>query len=410
MHALTKHSRRLTASYALIQCIFNMAYCCIFSFAAVFLLSRGFSNSAVGLTLTIARGLSLATQPLVAAFADRTQRLMLRQIVAGLMAVCMVATLLLLVTPSIIVPTAILYIVLICGFSSQGLLITSMSMEHINAGVPINFSLARGIGSFAFAIVALILGSLTDHYGGGIVLPVGVAISFIGIFLVSSFPSAGRHTLDGVGAEQAVGFAEFAGQNRRFIALLGSIALLYFSHVLINTYTIQIVEHVGGTRVEMGVASAIGGFLELPAMALFPLLLRWLPNAGTILKWSGVFLVLKTLLTLLAPTVAWLYVAQSLQFFAFAMFVPASVYYVNQVIRGADKVKGQAGMTIALSISGMIGNFTGGLMLDSRGGVSFMLTVGLAVSLVGLALVLRLTERSKPGLAAAAPSHPVSKT
>jgi MFS transporter, PPP family, 3-phenylpropionic acid transporter len=404
------HSRRLTASYALIQCIFNMAYCCIFSFAAVFLLSRGFSNSAVGLTLTIASGLSLATQPLVAAFADNTRRLMLRQIVAGLMAVCIVATLLMMLMPSIIVPTAILYIVLVCGFSSQGPLITSMSMEHINAGVPINFSLARGIGSFAFAIVALVLGGLTNQYGGGIVLPVGMVISFIGIFLVSTFPSAGRQTTDGIVAEQAVGFVAFAHQNRRFIALLGSIALLYFSHVLINTYTIQIVEHVGGTRVDMGIASAIGGFLELPAMALFPLLLRWLPNAGTVLKWSGVFLVLKTLLTLLAPTIAWIYVAQSLQFFAFAMFVPASVYCVNQVIRGADKVKGQAGMTIALSISGMIGNFTGGLMLDSSGGVSFMLTVGLAVSLVGLALVLFLTERPKQELAAASPSHPLSET
>jgi predicted MFS family arabinose efflux permease len=49
-------------------------------------------------------------------------------------------------------------------------------------------------------------------------------------------------------------------------------------------------------------------------------------------------------------------------------------------------------MTIALSISGMIGNFLGGIMLDSSG-VSFMLTVGLGVSLAGLVLVLLLTER-----------------
>jgi PPP family 3-phenylpropionic acid transporter len=385
---------RLTANYALIQSTFNMAYCCIFSFAAVFLLSRGFSNSEVGLTLTIASGLAVACQPLIAAFADKTRRLALRQIVAGLLLVSFLATLLLTVTADLLLLTAILYILLICAFSSQGSLITSMSMEHINAGVPINFSLARGIGSFAFAVLALVLGSLTNQYGGGIVLPVGIGVSLVGILLVSTFPKAAQPVAGGSEAvsEQAVGFAEFARRNRRFIALISSIALLYFSHVLINTYTIQIVEHVGGTRVDMGIASAIGGFLELPAMALFPLLMRWIPNSGTVLKWSGVFLVLKTLITLLAPNVGWLYVAQSLQFFAFAMFVPASVYYVNQVIRGADKVKGQAGMTIALSISGMIGNFLGGIMLDSSG-VSFMLAVGLGVSLAGLVLVLLLTER-----------------
>jgi PPP family 3-phenylpropionic acid transporter len=385
---------RLTANYALIQSTFNMAYCCIFSFAAVFLLSRGFSNSEVGLTLTIASGLAVACQPLIAAFADKTRRLALRQIVAGLLLVSFLATLLLTVTADLLLLTAILYILLICAFSSQGSLITSMSMEHINAGVPINFSLARGIGSFAFAVLALVLGSLTNQYGGGIVLPVGIGVSLVGILLVSTFPKAAQPVAGGSEAvsEQAVGFAEFARRNRRFIALISSIALLYFSHVLINTYTIQIVEHVGGTRVDMGIASAIGGFLELPAMALFPLLMRWIPNSGTVLKWSGVFLVLKTLITLLAPNVGWIYVAQSLQFFAFAMFVPASVYYVNQVIRGADKVKGQAGMTIALSISGMIGNFLGGIMLDSSG-VSFMLAVGLGVSLAGLVLVLLLTER-----------------
>jgi PPP family 3-phenylpropionic acid transporter len=385
---------RLTANYALIQSTFNMAYCCIFSFAAVFLLSRGFSNSEVGLTLTIASGLAIACQPLIAAFADKTRRLALRQIVAGLLLVSFLATLLLTVTADLLLLTAILYILLICAFSSQGSLITSMSMEHINAGVPINFSLARGIGSFAFAVLALVLGSLTNQYGGGIVLPVGIGVSLVGILLVSTFPKAAQPVAGGSEAvsEQAVGFAEFARRNRRFIALISSIALLYFSHVLINTYTIQIVEHVGGTRVDMGIASAIGGFLELPAMALFPLLMRWIPNSGTVLKWSGVFLVLKTLITLLAPNVGWIYVAQSLQFFAFAMFVPASVYYVNQVIRGADKVKGQAGMTIALSISGMIGNFLGGIMLDSSG-VSFMLAVGLGVSLAGLVLVLLLTER-----------------
>jgi len=51
------------------------------------------------------------------------------------------------------------------------------------------------------------------------------------------------------------------------------------------------------------------------------------------------------------------------------MFVPASVYYVNQVIQGANKVKGQTGIALGTGISGMIGSFLGGFMLDSSGGV-----------------------------------------
>jgi MFS transporter, PPP family, 3-phenylpropionic acid transporter len=387
--------QRLTINYALIQSVFNMAYCCIMAFAAVFLLSRGFSNSEVGLTLTIAAGLTIISQALIASFADKTTRLSLHQIVAGLLVGCLVAGLLLMLTPAMILPTAILYIVLYCCFGSQGSLVTSLAMEHVNARVPLNFSLARGIGSFAFAVLALILGNLTERYGGGIVAPVGVGISLLGVILVTTFPKSTRATTstEACSAEQPVGFIEFASQHPRFIALIGSIALMYFSHVLINIYTIQIIMNVGGNTADMGIASAIGGFLELPAMALFPLLMRRVQNAGTLLKLASIFLVLKTLATLLAPSVGWIYAAQCLQFFAFALFVPSSVYYVNEVINNANKVKGQAGIFLGTGISGMIGSLLGGFMLDSSGGVSFMLTVGLGVSLVGLMLVLFLVER-----------------
>lgn len=387
--------RRLTASYAVIQCVFNMAYCCIMAFAAVFLLARGFSNAEVGLTLTVAGALTIITQPIVAAFADRTRRLTLRQIVAALLGVCLATSLLLMVAPTMVLPTAALYVVLFCAFGNQGSLVTSLAMEHISTGAELNFSLARGVGSFAFAVLALILGGLTERYGGGIVAPIGAAVSLVGLALVLTFPRPAQPTIAVADAPQALSFAAFARQHPRFMALIGSIALMYFSHVLINTYTIQIVRQVGGTSADMGVMAAIGGFLELPAMALFPTLMRRARSAGAILRLSSVFLVLKTLVTLLAPSVGWLYVAQSLQFFAFAMFVPASVYYVNEVIPGADKVKGQAGIMLGTNVSGILGSLLGGLMLDMSGGVGLMLTAGLIVSTIGLALVLAMIERPR---------------
>jgi PPP family 3-phenylpropionic acid transporter len=138
----------------------------------------------------------------------------------------------------------------------------------------------------------------------------------------------------------------------------------------------------------MGIATAIAGFLELPAMAFFPLILKRIRSAGTIMKLSGVFFIVKALITLLAPNVFWIYIAQCFQFFAYAMFIPSSVYYVNEVINEIDKIKGQTYMGMSLVISGMIGNSLGGLMLDTSGGVSFMLTVGIAVSIVGLIMLI----------------------
>lgn len=381
--------RRLTANYAVIQSIYNMGYCCIMSFASVFLLSRGFSNSEVGLTLTIASALSITGQPLIASFADRTNTITLRSIVATMLAATTTLSLLLILAPEVVLATAVLYVLLFCFQAMQQSLITSLAIEHINNGVPLNFSLARGIGSFAFAILSFCMGFLVDQFGTWVVMAINMAIGISGIALVVNFRRADTRQLEVNGAHppRAAGLIEFSRKNTRFMAVIASIALLFFSHVLINTYTIQIIKHVGGSNTDMGIATAIAGFLELPAMALFPALFARVRSAGLILKLSGVFVVLKTLMTLLAPSVFWIDIAQCLQFFAFAMFVPSSVYYVTEVIDAVDKVKGQAYMGMALGLSNMIGNSLGGLMLDASG-VPFMLTVGITVSIVGLILLV----------------------
>ena len=333
--------RNLTANYALIQGISNMLNCGIYSFASVFLLSRGFSNSLVGLTLTLASGFSLLSQPAVAAFADRSKKLDLRGITAVILAITIFFSIILLIIPPVTLPTMILYILLFVFYTPQIALVTSLAMEHINNGVPINFSLARGIGSFAYAALSFGMGFLVDDFGPWVIMLINIGIGLVGIILVLTFKKAKSQTVDRVDEKAgASGLLEFALQNKRFLAVVSSVSLLFFSHILISTFTIQIIKNVGGDSSNMGIAGAVAAVLELPAMAMFPLIYKRIRNAGLIMKLSGVFMVIKVVITLAAPSVFWVYIAQSFQFFAYAMFIPSSVYYVNQVIRGADKVKG----------------------------------------------------------------------
>lgn len=393
---LKRLGKTLTVNYAMIQSVIIMGYCSIFSFASVFLLSRGFTNSQVGLTLTLSCAAALFFQPLAAAFADQTRRFSLRSIVSFMLGLVSFFGLILYLTPAVFLPTAILYILLVLVFSTPVTLVTSMSMEHINKGVPINFSLARGIGSFAFAILSFLLGYLVEEFGAGVVMLVNIVLGFAGVILVSTFKKANKQNSSLTDSEDAAaGLLEFAQQNKRFLAVIASIALLFFSHVLINTYSIQIVENVGGSSADMGIGVAIAGLLELPAMAMFPLIYKKLQNAGLLMKIAAGFFIVKTLITLLAPNVFWFDVAQCFQFFAYAMFTPASVFYVNEVIRDADNNKGQAIMGMTMGISGLIANFFGGYILDTSGGVTMMLIIGILVSFAGF-LMLIFIDKSKP--------------
>ncbi|MBI9049722.1 MAG: MFS transporter [Anaerolineaceae bacterium] len=359
------------------------------SFAAVFLLSRGFSNAQVGITLTLGSAASLLLQPMIASFADGTEKFSLRSITAVVTFSMAILSLLLLIIPPLVLPTTILYILMVAIFSPQITLVTALAMEHINSGTPINFSLARGFGSISYALLSLGMGFLVDQYGSDMIMVVNLFIAVAGGLLVLTFKKP-EHApqLDSPGIVKATGLLDFIKHNKRFVIVIFSISLMFFSHIAINTFLIQIINHVEGSNADMGIALAISGSLELPAMALFPLIAKRIRYAGTIMKISGAFLVLKAVVTLFAPNILWIDIAQSLQFFSFAMFLPASVYYVNQAINDSDKVKGQSFMVMALAISNILGNSLGGYLLDYGGGVLIMLAVGAVVSLIGLILLI----------------------
>lgn len=77
-----------------------------------------------------------------------------------------------------------------------------------------------------------------------------------------------------------------------------------------------------------------------------------------------------------------IYVAQVLQMGAFAIFTPASVYYVTEIISKKDLVKGQSMITVGITASGIIANLAGGVLLDTVG-VHTVLLIGGVVSVLG---------------------------
>ena len=95
---------------------------------------------------------------------------------------------------------------------------------------------------------------------------------------------------------------------------------------------------------------------------------------------------------MIAPNVLAVYFAMSLQLFAFALYTPASVYYVNSIIDDKDRVKGQAMLGVAgTGVAGTLSSITSGKILDSYG-VSRMLLIGTIITAVGMIVVLLTTE------------------
>lgn len=167
-------------------------------------------------------------------------------------------------------------------------------------------------------------------------------------------------------ASHKTGIISFAKRYPDFmLVLLGSVLVMAF-HNIGHTYMIQIMEALGGNSAAMGTAFSIEALMELPVMfGFYKLISRF--SADSLMVTASIAFAAKAAAYLLAPSTAMIYAAQVLQMFSNAVFASASVYYANEKMALHDKVTGQSCMTASMSIGAVLGNFSGGIILDAAG-------------------------------------------
>ncbi len=394
---------KYTSKYAAIQGSYWSIYCASGSFISVFLLSKHFTNSNIGIILAVANIISVFLQPAIATFADTTKQITLKNLSALLSFIGALAAAAVIISSGQKVLLSIFLVLELTILYTLQPLTNSLGMRLINKGVPLNFGLARGIGSITFTVCSYVIGVLIERFGADSTLIVALvllfAYTFFALTLASNqyFKNAPSESSeqDLINEAKPLGVWGFAMKYKRFMLLVLAITMTFISHVLINNYFIQIVENVGGNTKDMGMVVGYAAAIELPVMAIFSLLSRKF-RCSSMLRFSLLFFVIKTALTAIATNVGMLFLAQTMQFGAYALFIPASIYYVNQIIEETDLVKGQAFITLAITIAGVLASLVGGIILDGAG-VYAMLYVGVLASIIGFILSLpAISKTPKP--------------
>ena len=389
---MQKVPKKTTAQYAFIQFIHNCTLCSTLAFSKTFLQARGFSDSEVGVILAIAGVLGIIVNPLIASFSDKHSEIPMKSISGVLLLSSAVGALLLIVLPNLFIPTAVLTMILYTLSRMQGTFLTSLAMEHVYAGKDLNFSLCRGFGSIGYAVMAAVMGYGVELLGSWMIMAVILIGGVLDAVLIFTFPRPaddrdsvkGRN--DNSTEQEAIGLFRFAMNNFRFILVVFAVILIYASHQFINTYTINIVESLGCTSKEMGIGTAIAAVVELPGMAIVPWMRKKFGNSGALLELAAVTFIVKSLMTAFAPNIYVFYAAQVLQFFGFATIIPAGVFFVNEHINEANKVKGQSVFDMSLVISGILFNLLGGLFYEHTD-VKTTLLIGTGISIFGTVLL-----------------------
>lgn len=143
--------KTLTVHYTLQQMAHWAAAAGVMSFATAFLLEKGFAASQVGTLLAVGNLLSCTLQPLLADRADRVGGNVLTRLVIGLTALCIAffGMIQLLEIPRWLF--GLLYLLGVFTFDAMMPLLNSICVSYNHQGFPVNYGLARGIGSLAYS-------------------------------------------------------------------------------------------------------------------------------------------------------------------------------------------------------------------------------------------------------------------
>ena len=386
---------KLMLQYCVLQGSYWASFCVLYAFATVFLLSRGFESSMIGVIIAVGNILGVILQPVVASIADRSEKISLHKLTAFLSVIMIVLIAFLYMIPNILLAVAVLFLLTDTFLQVIQPLINSVSVYYVNQGVSVDFGAARGIGSLSYAAASYILGIAVERFGTKSILMAGMLVVLIMLMTVLSMPvlssSAALKSKQIQPKQSDVGLLEFASKYKNFMLTLAGVTFLFTFHNMNNAYLIKVIENVGGTSADMGRMLSIAAVTELPVMFLFSRISKHF-KSSTLLIVSGIFFAMRAAGFMLAGNMMVMYLAAMLQIGSFALYIPSSVYYVNETMLDQDKFKGQAVMTATNTLGGVFGSLLGGFLID-HAGVGAMNTVCFAMAAAGAVLVFLFAGR-----------------
>lgn len=376
--------KNLTARYSGTHFFYWTAYSAT-SFAAAYLLEKGMNAGTIGLLLGLAGLGSCLTQPILASLADRAKGSVLITMMLALSAVCAAFLGAQLVPGIPVLALGIIYVGAIWIGDAMMPLLNALSIAYPQAGYPMNFGVARGVGAVASALSALALGYVMNRFGAVWLLAVLIGARLVDMVLLAGFPKLQTAQKETEKKQTGISVGAFFGRYKWFCGVLVGVLLLSMDHAMTENYLIAILTRLGGNSSHVGVAIFICSMVAAVVITCFSMV-RKLFSDAMLMKIAGVTYVVRSVGMYFAPSITSIYLLQLLQLSSYCFLIPTLVYFAGDRIESQDMVKGQAFATAAYALGVSAGNYAGGLLLNF--GVDTMLLAGIGMAVAGLMVIL----------------------
>ena len=390
---MTHPLRRPTPYYCLIQGLYWAVFCLMVGFASAFLLDRGFTNAQIGLTLGISYLLSAFLQPVVGSLFSRNG-LKLSTAIALTYVPVVVISLILCLVPMGHIPLMILMVAL---FTIQSLLqpsVNALCVHFDTETEKVNFSLARGVGSAAYALSSFVMGRLLAYFSPEI-LPAAYGLAAAALIVVLLCAKTTNDDLsDDTSSSGNASYADILKQHPTMGLFLPGVFLLFLTFAFIDAFMLQIILSIGGTTSDLGTAITLCAMTELPAMILYARICKRGKGLKVYMYSLWLWLV-KDILIFLAPTVGILFAVQLLTFVSSALYVPGMMEYMRRTLPDDQLLRGATMAGTCTTLGSLGATCIGGVLIDAFGIRQALLIMEVFGVLATVLLTIALTHAIK---------------
>ncbi|MCL2322082.1 MAG: MFS transporter, partial [Oscillospiraceae bacterium] len=170
--------------------------------------------------------------------------------------------------------------------------------------------------------------------------------------------------------------------------------LIFLPSNAINTYLFYIVKYLGGGTKDQGIVYFVQAIVEIPALMLFPVLIRKFKSKYLMLFASFNYLI-RMILIYLAPNITSLILIYIFQSITYAIYFPNMRHYVDKHSPKELKATAQSFVeSFGIGLSGVLGNLFGGLIINYYS-LKSMLFICIILSLIALIFLIYVVISSK---------------
>ncbi|MFQ6792346.1 MAG: MFS transporter [Thomasclavelia sp.] len=376
--------KKLQIKYNLIHLFFFISYCALTGYVAVFLQYKGMSNTDIGLVTGVGSLFTIVVSPIISTLPSKSKKLTMKKLINYISIITIIFYIIITLIDLPVLMIMLLYMAMISLNASIIPFLSAICMNYLKAGYSVNFGIARGLGSVAFAFSAAMLGQLIEMINPTIPAYLFVLATLGFMIVLMTLPDAKDEVKQSNQTDQS--FLNIIKKYKKYFLILLGFSLPFAAACSLGTYLINIVTNLGGNTSLYGIIMFVMYVTEMPFMALTHSLLKRF-KGESLLAVAALFYIMRNFTICLAPNLFVLVIGILFQGISYGLFTATIAYYVSDYLDERDQIMGQT--LIAVMTTGLgstIGNVIGGFLQDTLG-LSSMLLFAMILTFIGVVIV-----------------------